>query len=326
MAHETRREALALKRSLLEKGQRYGFYQAYRLLRLIAREEGHDDAELRIRPQLSLNFQETDIHRITARSEGGYDLTVNFLGLYGVSSPLPTFYTENLLDEALEERHGQRDFLDIINQTIYPLFFRAWLKTKPQIRLVEFGDDRLLDILYAFVGILQLEKYRHQPGIETLLQFAGIFAQFPRSAIGLKTIISGTYRSANVEVVQMDLRTEQIPEDQCCSIGMQANVLGEDSHLGSQIRTRANNCTIRMHDLDEHLFQNLLPGNVEYKRLQFIVRYFLVNPWVVTLELGLRAGISRGMRLGRNSWTELGNNTWLAANDTEFQPHVRVSL
>lgn len=326
MANETRREAVALKTSLLAKGQRYGFYQAYRLLRLLARSEGHDDAQLRIRPQLSLNFQESDIHRIAVRPEGGYDLIVNFLGLYGVSSPLPTFYTENLLDEALEERHGQRDFLDIINQTIYPLFFRAWLKTKPQLRLVEFEDQRLLEILYAFVGMLEPKAYKEQPGVETLLQFAGIYAQYPRSAVGLKTIISGTYRSANVEIVQMAMRTAQIPQDQRCMLGRQANVLGEDSHLGSQIRTRNTNLTIKITNIDEKLFQSMLPGEIEYRRLQFIVRYYLVNPWVVDLELGLHSDATRGVRLGGPSWSTLGQNTWLAANDKEFQPNVRVSL
>lgn len=326
MVTETGREAAALKKSLLDSGQRYGFYQAYRLLRLIARTEGREDSELRIRPQLSLAFQETDIHQIAARSDGGYDLTVNFLGLYGVSSPLPTFYSEDLLDEALEDRHGERDFLDILNQTLYPLFFQAWLKTKLQLRLVEFNDNRLLEVLYTFVGLPDIQHYRNQPGVETLLRFAGIYAQYPRSAVGLRTIIAGTYPQAAIDIDQLDMRPVQIAEDQRCKLGTQANTLGEDSHLGQQIRSRTSNLTIRLGELDETLFHQLLPGNPEYRRLQFIVRYYLIDPLEVRLELNPRRDVPRGISLAKNRCAALGQNSWLAANEAEFQTQIRISL
>lgn len=326
MATETRRETAALRQSLLDQGQRYGFYQAFRLLRIISRAEGAQDTELRIRPQLSLSFQETDIHQISAREDGGYNLIVNFLGLYGVSSPLPTFYTEDLLDEALEDRHGERDFLDILNQTVYPLFFKAWLKTKLHLRLVEFSDDRLLEVLYTFVGLPDIKRHRHQPGIETILRFAGIYAQHPRSEMGLRTIISGVFPNATVKIEQLDIRPIQIAKDQRLKLGLQANILGEDSHLGQQIRARTPNLTIQLGDLDEDLFHQLLPGNLQHQRLQFIVRYYLVDPLDVRLELSPRHEVPHGISLGKKQGAALGRDSWLAANEAQYQMPIQVNL
>lgn len=326
MAAETRRKAAALKKSLLDNGHRYGFYQAYRLLRLLARNEGHAEAELRIKPQLSLGFQESDVDRIEERPDGGFGLTVNFLGLYGVSSPLPTFYTEDLLDESLEDRHGERDFLDIFNQTLYPLFFKAWLKTKPHLRLVEFEDDRILEMLYAFVGLLEPSRYRSQPGVDGLLRFAGVYAQYPRSAAGLKTIVAGTYPKGDVQIVQMDERVMPIAVDQRLRLVNQANLLGEDSHLGVQIRTRTTNLMISIANLDEQQFHDLLPGQVGYRRLQFMVRYYLVDPLEIRLQLSMRSDAVQGVRLSGKQWSVLGRDTWLAANAAEFNPRITVNL
>lgn len=312
MADAIRREALNLKGRLLDAGQRYAFYQAYRLLRLVSLQEGRVEAQLRVRPNLTLGFQKTDIDQIQERQDGDYDLSVNFLGLYGVSSPLPTFYTEDLLDEALEDRNGSRNFLDILNQTLYPLFFRAWLKTKFHLRLVEFEDERLLDKFYAFVGFSNPKKYRDKPGFGDLLRFAGIFVQQSRSALGLKTIVSGLYPQTEVEVVQQDERVIPIASDQRCCLGVQANTLGDDSHLGQQVRSRSTNLCLRLKNVDEDLFHKLLPGQVEYRRLKFLVRYYLTNPWDVRLQLQLQPDVAHGVSLNEGRWSSLGKDTWIS--------------
>jgi type VI secretion system protein ImpH len=312
MANETGHQAIALKEQLLANGHRYAFYQAYRLLRLVGEQEHKDETALRVRPNLTLSFQKSDLDQIVEGPDGNYNLSANFLGLYGVSSPLPTFYTEDLLDEALEDRHGARNFLDIFNQSLYPLFFKAWLKTKLHLRLVEFEDEQLLSKFYAFVGFSQPEKYRHQPGFGDLLRFAGIYTQQPRTALGLKTIVAGIYPGTKIDVIQQDERTTFISADQHCKLGQQANMLGQDSHLGQQLRCRSCNLTISMKNVGEDLFHRLLPGQIEYSRLKFMVRYYLVNPWDVQLKIELNKGVSEGVHLRQGRWASLGRDSWLS--------------
>ncbi|MET5115758.1 type VI secretion system baseplate subunit TssG, partial [Burkholderia pseudomallei] len=78
---------------------------------------GRPDAPLPIhtRPNLSRSCPDTDVERIDKADDGGSRVVANFFGLYGVSSPLPTVYTEDLIDEAFRGRHAARGFLDVLH-------------------------------------------------------------------------------------------------------------------------------------------------------------------------------------------------------------------
>lgn len=321
-------ESPAMKQRLLKQGERFSFFQAYRLLRLLAQQQGHAQPELKVRPNITLNFPGTDLSEVRETAPGTFRLTANFLGLYGVSSPLPNFYSERLLDEFHEGRHSNRDFLDIISQTIYPLFFRAWLKSRAHLRIKEFGDDRLLEIFHTFVGINQPLRYLNRPGFSHLLRFAGLFSQFPRSAMGLRTIVAALYPGSNVQVIQQDEHWQSIPGDQHLQLGKQACTLGEDSHLGSMVRTRTSNLTIRIHDVDQSLFLSLLPGQHEFRKLAFVVRYYLFDPLHIRLDLKLRPGAVRPVELGapNQNWAALGRDTWLVHAGSTHEARVQATL
>lgn len=321
-------ETSAVKRRLLQQSERFSFFQAYRLLRLIALREGWPQAEFKTRPNLSLNFPGTDLSDITDAGRGTYRLTANFLGLYGVTSPLPTFYTEHLLDEQQEGHHSNRDFLDIISQSIYPLFFRAWLKSRAHLRIKEFDDQRLLEIFHTFVGINQPQRLRDQPGFSHLLRFSGLFSQYPRSAMGLRTIVAALYPQARVEVVQQDEMWQPIPQDQHLRLGVQACTLGEDSHVGAIVRSRSDNATIRIHDIDQATFLSLLPGQDEFRKLAFIIRYYLIDPLRIRLDLQLRPGAAQPIPLGspRKHWAALGHDTWLVDTSSPHEARLQVML
>lgn len=328
MADQDGVETLAVKRRLLQKSERYSFFQAYRLLRLIALKEGLPQADIKVRPNISLDFPGTDLSDISEAAPGSYRLTANFLGLYGVTSPLPTFYSEHLLDEHHDGRRSNRDFLDIISQTIYPLFFRAWLKSRAHLRITEFNDERLLEIFHTFVGINQPQHFRDQPGFSHLLRFAGLFSQFPRSAMGLRTIVAALYPNAQVEVVQQDEMWQPIPQEQRFHLGVQACTLGEDSHLGAKVRSRSNNLTLRIHNLEQEDFRSLLPGQNDFKKLSFIIRYYLIDPLQVRLDLQLRKGAAQPIELGapHKNWAELGRDTWLVDTRSPHEARVHVML
>lgn len=317
-----------MKKRLLGQGERFSFFQAMRLLRRLAQNEGVEQPALKTRPNVSLHFPGTDLSAIEEVAPGKFKLTANFLGLYGVTSPLPNFYSERILDEHHDGYHSNRDFLDIVSQTIYPLFFRAWLKPRAHLRIQEFGDDRLLEILHTFVGINEPLKLLQKPGFNHLLRFAGLFSQFPRSAMGLRTIIAALYPDAEVEVVQQDELWQTIPVQQRMLLGEQACTLGEDSHTGSLVRSRRSNLTLKIHQLEQSLFLSLLPGAEEFNKLSLIVRYYLFDPLHVRLELQLRPGAAQPVQLGapHKNWLALGRDTWLTDENARFPAQVRVTL
>ena len=326
MATTAGSEITALKARLLKEGDRFSFFQASRLLRRIGLSQDQPAGEVKARPNVSLGFPDRDINEITERAEGGYQLTVNFLGLYGVSSPIPTFYSEELLDEQQHGLTATRDFLDIVSQTIYPLFFRAWLKSKSHFRIVEFGDSRLLEVFYSFVGINQPEKYKDQPGFESLLRFAALYSQSPRSSLGLQTILSACYPSTNIDLVEQDVRVLKLPKDQQLHLGQQSTTLGVDTHIGLEFACRSSNLTIVMREVDDALLQQLLPGGYEHSRLKFLVQHYLIDPLNVAVDIYLKQATAQPIILGQPSWAGLGRDAWLAQPNEPEQLRVRIEF
>lgn len=307
--------------ALAARGTSYSYFQAIRLLRRAGA------ASIRVRPNLSLGFPDADIERIerVERVEGGGDgqhawrVTANFFGLYGVSSPLPTFYTEDLLDDQREGRHARRDFFDILHAALYPQLFEAWRKYRLQLRVVEERDDEALDLLCAFAGLGSAAQRDSLPGAAGLLRHLNLFAQRTRSALGLRTLLADAFGPATVEVMSCEPQWVPIAPDQRLRLGLQAHALGEDCPLGEQVEDCDNLLRIVIGELPAALFQRLLPGADGHRWLQLLVRFYLTRPLQVVVELRLKAGEGRGAGMGTAtdpgadpaSWSRLGLDTWL---------------
>lgn len=326
----------ALSDDLRDHGERFSYFQAIRLLRRANAEAGATgkDAAIRVRPHLSLGFPQTDIERIAPRPEGGWRITANFLGLYGVASPLPTFYTEDLLDDQREGRHARREFLDVVHHTVHPLFFDAWRKYRLQLRAVEEEDPRALDTLHAFAGLGSQAQRAQLPMADGLLRHLGLFAQRTRSALGLRTLLADAFAPAQVEIESCAPQWQPIPAGQRLRLGEQGHTLGEDSHLGVQIEDHGNLLRIVLRGLPRALFHALLPGQPGHARLQFLTRFYLTRPLDVAVELQLAADECRGARFAERTendapsggWSALGLDTWLGVPAPPTQARVGFHL
>jgi type VI secretion system protein ImpH len=122
MASQDRSTAAAVMHELLNNCQRFTFFQAVRFLEhshpqgvALGREGPAAQELIRFRPHATLAFPTSDIESITVlEGQDGapprFHMTVNFLGLYGSMSPLPTFYTEDLIIADLDEDDRQPGF------------------------------------------------------------------------------------------------------------------------------------------------------------------------------------------------------------------------
>lgn len=340
MAAKIGSAAAAVEEQLLAHGERFSYFQAIRLLRLFGKARGMETDSLRIRPRLSLGFPENDIDSIEPLPDGGYRVTANFFGLYGVASPLPTYYTEDLFEEEREGRHATRDFLDVVHYAMYPLLFDAWRKHRLQDRVVEDGDAGVLDQLYAFVGLHASDLRGKLPVADGLLRYAGLFNLRPRSALGLNTLLADAFNPAKVHVECCTLQYVPIPADQRLRLGLQAHQLGEETYLGSQIDDYSGSITITLSDLPEDSFHQLLPGTPGHKRLEFLTRFYLIDPLEVRVVLELRHEEARPARTltalagaGKpeaetawTNWTRLGMDTWLTPEHVHEPTRVQFTL
>ena len=311
----------SIKEDLLQKTPAYAFFQAVRLLRYFAGREGMQDElrflndTLRVRPALSLAFpgtDMTDMQELCTEDECiRYRITATFLGLYGSSSPLPTFYTEELLDDASDDVSVVRDFIDIVNTPLYPLLIRAWTKYRLLIKLVEEHDQDYLERLFCLCGLGLPELRNRIMRPIRLLRYIGLFSQWPRSALGLQTLLSDSLGGVPVDVEPCTLQKVRIPDDQRFSLGQENNCLGEDAVVGELVEDRLGRITVRIGPMSAEDYHQCLPGSDRYEWIVQLIRLYLVQPLSCNLQLVMRPAEAQNAQLGGTTWSALGLDTWV---------------
>lgn len=321
--------------TLLTRAHAFSFFQAMRLLRHLtgrgaSGSDGDAEAMIRIRPNLSLAFPSSDIESIEPlEDETGYRITANFLGLYGTASPLPTFYTEDLLEEAAQDESVSRDFLDIFNQSLYEMLYHGWLKYRQFLNIAEVNDNDYLERLYCLLGLgaEPLRKSNSIPGGDyKLLRYIGLFTQHPRSAAGLGAMLSDALGDIPLEIVPCIPRKASIPPSQRMRMGFSGSRIGVDSFLGEEIADRMGKFRIQIGPLDQAGFLQFTPGNQSYDMLIALTESYMSDPLSYEVELILGARQAQTVALGDPVRSVLGVTTWVFSESHLGEVRTRFSI
>ncbi|HEB49758.1 MAG TPA: type VI secretion system baseplate subunit TssG [Desulfobulbus sp.] len=312
---------LDLKLSLLKEGHSYSFYQVLRLLRCCLDRAGEEGAgsdgdpldRVLVRPGLSLAFPPADVEgveEIVHGEESRFRVTATFFGLYGVSSPLPTFYTEELMDEASDDESVSREFLDIIHHRLYRLLFQAWLKYRQAPQVLEERNQDHVERLFCLLGLGEPEFREGIRDSPRLLRYTGLFAQSCRSALGLETLLRDGL-GLPVQVEPCVRRKARIPDDQRIRLGAMTVPLGRDSFLGQEMDDRMGKFRIRVGPLAEEDYRAFFPGSPMLERLVELTGLYLLEPLEYDIDVTMAAREGRTTCLGGPQWASLGLDTWL---------------
>ncbi|MCK5312999.1 MAG: type VI secretion system baseplate subunit TssG [Desulfobacteraceae bacterium] len=329
MVTENRGQTSEIIDRLIAKSSTFSFVQAVRLLlKDISSHKLYDGHEItqnealekyiRIRPELSLGFPGTDITKVE-RSEFDPDqflITATFLGLYGSSTPLPTFYTEDLIEELNDGESIKRDFIDIINHAIYPLFFKIWSKHRLFYKICEENDESIINLIYCFLGLENKELREDIYNIEKYFRYAGLTMQFPRSAEGLGSILEDCFNLKNqIQVNQCVPRKVPIPNDQHSFLGVSSCTLGEDSVIGKVINDISGKFQVHISGADTDILHSLLPDKQRFMEFKQMVNFYVNQPldWELVIELDSEK--LETTQPGNNNWSHLGWNTWLVSEN-----------
>jgi type VI secretion system protein ImpH len=328
-----------LKLKLLKEGHAFSFFQIVRLLGCMqATGAQHASAgrdglgNVRVRPNLSMGFPASDVEEIAEQDDGEgtqFSITANMLGLYGTASPLPTFYTEELMEEEARDESVSRDFIDIINQRLYELLFRCWSKYRQYLQVLEWGNAPVLERLFCLVGLGEKKLREDVPEPYRLLRYIGLFSQSPRSAMGLRALLKDALGDVPLTINPCIERNAEIPLSQRCCLGVSGCTLGKDAYLGQELVDRMGKFRIQVGPLDESVFQTFFPGNEAYEQLTFLTQIYLTEPLAYDLELILDKGQAQTICLGDQDHGMLGVNSWVFSGDyldemhTVFTPRLR---
>jgi type VI secretion system protein ImpH len=343
MAAKSRGADSDLKQELLQRGFRFEFFQAVRLLARVypdrqpVGDSGNPSKEVvRFRAHQSLAFPPSDIAQISqARDESRpAEMTVAFMGLTGPQGVLPRYYTELMLERLHRKDSTLRDFFDMFNHRMISLFFRAWEKHHCAVGfeqwLLKGKDDRFARLLFALAG-LGTEGLRDRLTIDdrSVLRYVGLLRQRPRSAAALERCL-GDYFQVPVRVKQFIGAWLKLEEADWTRIGVTGcnNILGHSALAGTKVWDQQAAFRVELGPLNFEQFNLLLPSGQAYPTLVQLTKLFAGPELDFGVQLLLRADDVPATRLESTETyaPRLGWTTWLKTKPFEHHAdEVRFS-
>lgn len=351
---------------LMKRGWEFDFYQAAWLLERARPEDrevvglrGPASREwLRFRPEAALGFPPTDVRRVTELRDAYGEVECvridqTFLGLYGVSTPLPLHYAVELLRAVdresaapaptrLEEAEAAaglnrparrpaepgsadtlagnaptRDFLDIFHHRLGSLFYRAGIKYRFDRSFVVRGRDEIIDYLFLLIGCPRSYTFLvlGVPPMR-LLRYAGIFTQHPRAALTLEGLLTDYWHEFHFRVQQFIGRWVALdPKDQS-RIGRANSSLGLDLVVGEQVYDLGGCFTVSVGPVDWRTYLTFLPDGHRYQQTRALTKLYCADPFAFNIEIRLLPNQVPESQLGSGEGAcRLGYTSWVRTGE-----------
>jgi type VI secretion system protein ImpH len=228
--------------------------------------------------------------------------------LYGVASPLPEFYNEELLDNEWDEHEAPREFLDIIHKQLFPKLYQAWRLYKLNLNTVERSNESYWYLLSSLIGDPNIKSN----GLRELkLRYFSLFANKERSKEGLRILISDFLDLDHIQIEEFNRQEVKISESLRCRLGKQNNQIGI-AHLGSKIWDQSLSVTAVANNISERQYHELQANTDKLDTLKQLLTEYLKKP--LQLDLKLNVNISDSQIFLGESWNELGITSTIGAS------------
>jgi type VI secretion system protein ImpH len=295
---------------------------------------------LRFRPDVSLSFPATDVARLHTFRDPLTDeerllLEVHFLGLYGVSTPLPLHYAVSVVrateavgteeaggappDEGVlvPGSHPVRDFLDLFHNRLIALFYRSWLKYRYERAFPLQQRDVITGYLLWLIGCAPewTEATLGVPPVR-LLRYAGTLTQHPRSATTLAGLLWDWWGGIPVRVEQFVGQWVPLDPADLNRIGLRNSRLGVDLTVGDQVYDLAGAFQIAIGPVDWDTYVTFVPGGSRFQQTCDLARLYCCDPLAFNLHVTLEPGQVPPLPLVSDARAgALGLTTWLCSGD-----------
>lgn len=313
MAISNHAKSDALKAFILNNDKAIEFFQLLRLFLLYLRMRLHEsdipDSEipswdklfekcLRIRPSLSMGFPENEVRNIKFIDNFRIEIETTFFGLYGVTSPLPNFYSEDLIANAQYGSSNARHFLDVFHYSSYLLLIQAMTRYRYLSGLQIGQDQDQLDRYLCFIGIEGNEFRNTYDEWPKLLKLAPILSIYGCSAYGLKKMLEVIIRSGTVKVNPNPTISKRIADKFRLSLGKRNHILGKQAIVGSHILDRRNSVEIVLEGQQDVDIEGIVPGGEHYQFLKQAIK--LYTPRYLKINFRVK-GTSKSVKLNQRA-------------------------
>ena len=319
MAAQLTESLKIIESDILENGSSYDFFQAYRLLQSINDtypvSPRRPARKIDVRPELGLGYAESDISQVNLLDkQRGYEVISQLAGLYGVASPLPDFYSEELLDNEWDDLNAPREFLDLLHKQLFPKLYHAWCLYKLNFNALEKEESSYWNLLYSLLG--DTDENASEQLRKLKLRYFGLFSNKERSRDGLVTIVRDLLELEGISIEEFCQQTVAIPEQLRCYLGSQNSHLGE-AHLGSHVLDQNHAIKIKADAMPERQYQHLVNHSENFELLKELIKSYIRKPIKVDFEIKVIPDDGQ-IRLGE-SWHQLGVTTHMGNQNKQIK-------
>jgi len=322
MAAENRENSARLIKDLEAHGPEYSVFQAIFLAEMLSKRShpDRDDTQLdqeglRFRPYEYYVFPTKDI-RAFSLDQGVLSFVLNFLGLYGINSPLPRCYHEQVAIQQSVHGAGHvplQNFLDIFNTRFYWLYYQAWKKYRYYLQLSDDARNRIIQRLFAFIGQPEFFFSRHKdvPRFKWL-RLSSILSSRVRNATGLQILLKEFFPKHEFKIKEFVPHRVQMADPLKLGRGQgeKGFQLSGLSFLGRSMVDYMGRIRVEIGPLDFQDYLELIPRTEKAVLLKDLIGLYLNDG----LEYDIRF-IIKSETIERVTWKDkrlqLGVSQWL---------------
>ncbi|QOG11552.1 type VI secretion system baseplate subunit TssG [Arcobacter sp. FWKO B] len=271
----------------------------------------------------SLSFQKSelaDIQFITQQENQVYAVfTVNFLSLFGSSSPLPAHYSETVLRDT-DENGNLRDFMNIFNHNLQKFIYPIWQKHRYSVVYQKDFKDYFSKYVISIIGLYS-EHQAHKTNLDMnkIAPYIGLLSMKQKSSGMLKAILKHYLNHKDIDIKQCQISNIEIPSWQYCSLGQQNCVLGTSTIIGTNAKSRNMKFSI---ELKNSHWDNLREYSIygeKLNQLNELVNFILKEPLVYDLIINVPQKNIINSKLSDERCAYLGINSVIGESTSNLQ-------
>lgn len=310
----------------------FEFFQAVRLLELLGRDRASaadgaspDCETIRFRSLVTQVFPASEVQSLLAPADPRepIEMTVNLSSLAGAAGPLPAVDSERVIERTWRKDFAMRDFLDIFHHRLLSLLVQTRKSHHPSYTALAPFDGPISQFLYAFFG-LAAPELQNRTGVadRSLVFYAGILSQHPRSASGLERLLAD-YFQVPVQASQLLGQWRKLEPEGWTLLGSQAGNcgLGEGAILGTRVWDQQGRFELNLGPLNFAAFRDFLPCGTGFEPLCHLTRFYAGPELEFGFRLTLQANQVPESRVGHSilGWTSWLKTKPLAHDDSQVR-------
>lgn len=285
---------------------------------------------VRFRPWPGMGFPASELRTVEIdddRPELPPSIRTTFLGMYGVDSPLPTAY----LDDIAQRREGYEAttaFLDIFSHRITTQYYRIWRKYAYPATFEPGATDATSQCLLGLVGLgIPGTAENVATPVSRFLALLGAMRLPTRNAEGIRQLVSLLAPDTTATIISPD--PVKVPVAQRSGLGKAHRVsLSQRATLGKSGKEACSRILLMLATDNPNEAEGWLPGGQLHTDLMVLLRVYLGYRSDVRLRLTVPVSTLPEPRLGQTRRIQLGRTGVLGLKNGKpgTCTHLTVSL